>query len=95
MNSEYQTPIQTLKQDKIAYRLQVDKILLSMHEGDFFHSKWLLSVKNCLILSGNQHAWDLGLAKAYSCIDVYPYSCLHTLSNERKSMFKSGDSRAV
>ena len=40
-----------------------------MHEGDHFHSKWLLSVKNCLILSGNQHAWDLqenvplGLAK--------------------------------
>ena len=23
------------------------------------------------------------------------YSCLHPLSNERKSMFKSGDSRAV
>ena len=40
-----------------------------MQEGDHFHSKWLLSVKNCLILSGNQHAWDLqeniplGLAK--------------------------------
>ena len=31
----------------------------------------------------------------YSCIDVYSYSCLHPLSNERKSMFKSGDSRAV
>ena len=30
-----------------------------------------------------------------SCIDVYSYSCLHKLSNERKSMFKSGDSRAV
>ena len=33
------------------------------------NSKWLLSLKNCLILSGNQHAWDLqenvplGLAK--------------------------------
>ena len=53
------------KQDKIAYRLHVDKILLSMHEDDFFHSNWLLSVKNCLSLSGNQHAWDLGLAKAY------------------------------
>ena len=31
----------------------------------------------------------------YSCIDFYSYSCLHPLSNERKSMFKSGDSRAV
>ena len=30
-----------------------------------------------------------------SCIDVYSYSCLHQLSNERKSMFKSGDSHAV
>ena len=55
------------KQDMIAHRLY--KILLAMHEGDYFHSKWLLSVKNCLILSGNQRAWDLqenvslGLAK--------------------------------
>ena len=32
---------------------------------------------------------------SYSCIDIYSYSCLHPLSNERKSMFKSGDSRAV
>ena len=31
----------------------------------------------------------------YSCIDFYSYSCLHPLSNERKSMFKSRDSRAV
>ena len=31
----------------------------------------------------------------YSCIDFYSYSCLNPLSNERKSMFKSGDSRAV
>ena len=44
------------KQDKIA---QIIKILLALHEGDHFHSKWLLSVKNCLILSDNQHAWDL------------------------------------
>ena len=32
--------------------------------------------------------------KHYSCIDVYSYICLQHLSNERKSMFKSGDSRA-
>ena len=31
----------------------------------------------------------------YSCIDIYLYSCLHPLSNEQKSMFKSGDSRAI
>ena len=31
------------KQDKIAQRLY--KILLAMQEGDYFHSKWLLSVK--------------------------------------------------
>ena len=28
----------------------------------------------------------------HSCMDGYLYSCLHPLSNERKSMFKSGDS---
>ena len=28
-------------------------------------------------------------------MDIYSYSCLHPLSNERKSMFKSRDSRAV
>ena len=33
--------------------------------------------------------------KYHSCIDIYSYSCLHPLSNERKSMFKSGYSRAV
>ena len=31
----------------------------------------------------------------HSCIDIYSYSCLNPLSNEQKSMFKSGDSRAV
>ena len=33
--------------------------------------------------------------KHNSCIEIYSYSCLHPLSNERKTMFKSGDSRAV
>ena len=33
--------------------------------------------------------------KHYSCIETNSYSCLHPLSNERKSMFKSGDSHAV
>ena len=31
------------KQDKIVYILY--KSILSMHEGDYFHSKWILSVK--------------------------------------------------
>ena len=35
------------------------------------------------------------LINDYSCIEIYLYSCLHPLSNEWKSMFKSGDSRAV
>ena len=35
------------------------------------------------------------VVKTYYCIDTYSYSCLNPLSNERKSMFKSGDSRAV
>ena len=29
---------------------------------------------------------------SHSCIDVHSDSCLHPLSNERKSMLKSGDS---
>ena len=36
------------KQDKIAHRLY--NILLAMHDGDYFHSKWLLSVKNVLVV---------------------------------------------
>ena len=35
------------------------------------------------------------IMKLYSCIEAYSYSCFNPLSNERKSMFKSGDSRAV
>ena len=35
------------------------KILLSMHERHFFHCKWLLSIKDCLTLSGNQNTWQL------------------------------------
>ena len=31
----------------------------------------------------------------YSCIDIYSYSCFYPLSNEQKSMLKSGDSHAV
>ena len=33
--------------------------------------------------------------ESYSCIETYLYSCFNLLSNERKSMFDSGDSRAV
>ena len=32
---------------------------------------------------------------AHSCIGTYSYSCFNPLSNERKSMDKSGDSHAV
>ena len=80
------------KQDKIAHRLY--KILLAMHEGDHFHSKWLLSVKNCLILSGNQHAWDLqenvplGLAKLVKIklIENYTQEWGDTVLNSSKCL---------
>ena len=42
-----------------------------------------------------QYFWFALSDNGYSCIDVYSYSCLHPLSNERKSIFKSGDSRAI
>lgn len=41
------------KTDKISYKLY--KILLTMHQRDLFHSKWLLSIKNIL------HDCDKGL----------------------------------
>ena len=44
------------KQDKIAYRFY--KILLCMHQRDFFHSKWLLGIKDCLISSGHDIVWN-------------------------------------
>ena len=46
-----------------------------------WHECTLIKHKECLLL--------------YSCIDFYSFSCLNPLSNERKSMFRSGDSRAV
>ena len=45
--------------------------------------------------SSGRHNISRKSVNHYSCIDIYSYSCLHPLSNERKSMFKSGDSRAV
>ena len=57
--------------------------------------------KNVIILSFctqrcyGRHNVSRKLINHYSCIDFYSYSCLHPLSNELKSMFKSGDSRAV
>ena len=44
------------KHDKIAYRLY--KILLSLHQRDFFHSKWLLSIKDSLVSSGYADLWN-------------------------------------
>ena len=29
-----------------------------MHQRDFFHSKWLLSIKDCLISSGHDIVWN-------------------------------------
>ena len=53
--------------------------------------------KNVIILSlctqrcNGRHNVSRKSINHYSCIDIYSYSCLHPLSNERKSMFKSGD----
>ena len=44
------------KHDTMAYRLY--KILLTMHHRDFFHSKWLLSIKDSLISSGYTDIWN-------------------------------------
>ena len=30
----------------------------SMHQRDLFHSKWLLSIKDCLISSGHDIVWN-------------------------------------
>ena len=55
------------KQDKISYKLY--KILLEMHNGDFFHSKWLLQIKDCITTTDYLNFWEsqqnipLGLAK--------------------------------
>ena len=49
----------------------------------------------CYHVLASQIAYHKLLVIMYSSIDFYSYSCLHPLSNERKSMFKSGDSRAV
>ncbi|MEW8548676.1 MAG: hypothetical protein AB2693_34680, partial [Candidatus Thiodiazotropha sp.] len=44
------------KQDKVSFRLY--KILLAMHQGGFFHSKWLLSIKNSLTSNGYDTVWQ-------------------------------------
>ena len=44
------------KQDKLAFKLY--KMLLSMHERDLFHSKWSLTVQNCLNVTGFSNAWQ-------------------------------------
>ena len=49
----------------------------------------------CMHQCYGHHTVSRKFVNLYSCIDIYSYSCLHPLSNERKSMFKSGDSRAV
>ena len=73
--------------------------LLTEHHLEFLSLKggytgWSGSthVKKCHIV-GNHMLWLIYRPmKALFLLDVYSYSCLHPLSNERKSMFKSGDS---
>ena len=51
-------------------------------------------VKNCfnMIVS---YLGNSDFVVHYSCINTYSYSCFNPLSNEHKSMFKSGDPCAV
>ena len=49
------------KTDKISYKLY--KILLTMHQQDLFHSKWLLSIKNILHESDKEQVCSLKYLK--------------------------------
>lgn len=80
------------KQDKIAYKLY--KILLSMHERDLFHSKWLMTVKDCLNFTGFHNIWQLqenvpiGIAKLVKSklIDNYKQEWLEAVFNSPKCL---------
>ena len=43
------------KPDKISYKLY--KILLALHTGDMFHSKWILSIRNTLLECDKDLMW--------------------------------------
>ena len=43
------------KSEKISYKL--DKILLALHTGDIFHSKWFLSIRNTLLECDKDLMW--------------------------------------
>ena len=43
------------KPDKISYKLY--KILLALHTGDIFHSKWILSIRNTLLECDKDLMW--------------------------------------
>ena len=44
---------------KIKLPIKLYKILLSMHERDLFHSKWLSTVEDCLNMTGFRNIWQL------------------------------------
>ena len=67
--------------------------LLIEHHFEFLSLKGGCKAHLSLHLSKCHIVGNL-MSKLNSCIDFYSYSCLHPLSNERISMFKSGDSRA-
>ena len=80
------------KQDKIAFKLY--KILLSMHERDLFHSKWLSTVENCLNVTGFSNVWQvqenvpLNIAKSVKLklFDNFKHEWLELVFNSSKCL---------
>ena len=67
------------------------KITLKSH----FCRNNVLILSLCMQRCYGRHSVSQKSVNHYSCIETYSYSCFNSLSNERKSMFKSGDSCAV
>ena len=80
------------KQDKIAFKLY--KILLSMHERDLLHSKWLLTVENCLNVTRFNNVWQsqenipLNIEKSVKLklIDNFKHEWLEFVFNSSKCL---------
>ena len=80
------------KQDKIAYKLYEN--LLSMHERDRFHSKWLSTVEDCLNMTDFRNVWQLqenaliGIANVVrlKLIDNYKQKWLESVFNSFKCL---------
>ena len=74
------------KQDKIAFKLY--KILLSIHERNLFHSKWLLTVEKCLNVWQSQENVPLNIAKSVKLklMDNFKHEWLKLVFNSSKCL---------